>query len=229
MRGFMSSLAGQNRYYTYEEYLAMEYDGKRYEYMDGDIYAMASPSATHGDISGELFRQLANFLRGKACKVYQSSLDVKLNIFDKIIGVVPDIMVVCDKSKIVNDKFYNGAPDFIIEILSFSSPQVTKHDTDTKLKWYRIAGVKEYWIVNHILKTVQVYILENGKYIFNSYNDEDIIPVHTLEGCEINLAEVFHDITVEESIINQNIIDALKAVGVSDDKISEAIKNLENN
>ena len=226
----MSNAAEQERYYSYEEYLAMEYDGKRYEYIDGEIYAMAMPSLIHGDISGELFRQLANFLRGKTCKVYQSSLDVKLNIFNRTIGVVPDIMVVCDKSKIKNDRFCNGAPDFIIEILSFSNSQVIKHDTDKKLKWYRLAGVKEYWIVNHILKTVQVYILENGKYIFNSYNydDGDIIPVHVLEGCEINLSEVFSDITIREDLISQKAIEALKANGVSDEQIEKSIKILDN-
>ena len=220
----MSNLAEQERYYTYEEYLEItrENDGILFEYIDGEIYAMASPSTRHGDISTKLAGYLSQFLRGRTCKVFHSPVDVKFNFLNKKITIIPDILVVCDKSKIKNDGIH-GAPDFIIEVLS---PSNSTHDTITKLKWYRLAGVREYWIVDPIEKTVQVYVLENGKYINISYSDDDIIPVHVLEGCEINLAEVFHDIITEEDMINQKFIGALKASGVniSDEQIEKAVK-----
>jgi len=132
-------------------------------------------------------------LRGKTFEVYYAPFDVRLNAysFDDIV-IQPDILVVCDKSKL-DGKSVKGAPDLIIEILS---PRNTRHDTVTKARLYRKAGVREYWIVDPNAKTVQICILENGKYVIHDYNDDDIIPVYTLKGCEINLSEVFYD-TVE--------------------------------
>ena len=112
----MSNLA-EERGFTYKDYARWD-DDIRYELIDGVPYAMASPSRLHQKISGRIFRQLANFLRGKSCEVYAAPLDVRLNphTFDNIV-VQPDILVVCDESK-YDDKSIKGAPDFIIEILS---------------------------------------------------------------------------------------------------------------
>ena len=221
----MSNLA-ENMRYTYAEYLRWN-DDIRYELIDGVPYMMAAPSRMHQKVSGEIFRQLSNFLRGKICEVYSAPFEVYLN-FNKTneypILYQPDILVVCDDSK-HDGKKINGAPDFIIEILSpFNRP----HDKNTKFRHYQRFGVKEYWIVDTVEKSVTVYILKNNKYGRGIvYRDDDIIPVRTLKGCEINLAEIFHDITIKEDLITQNMIDALKASGVSDEQIEKAVKMLE--
>ena len=56
----------------------------------------------------------------------------------------PDISVICDNGKL-DDRGCNGAPDWVIEIVSQSSQRM---DYLTKLFKYRTAGVREYWIVN---------------------------------------------------------------------------------
>ena len=58
--------------------------------------------------------------------------------------VEPDISVICDKRKLT-DAGCNGAPDWIVEIVSPGSRQM---DYMRKLFKYRSAGVKEYWIVD---------------------------------------------------------------------------------
>lgn len=58
--------------------------------------------------------------------------------------VEPDISVICDTDKL-NDKGCNGAPDWIIEIVS---PGSRRMDYSVKLFKYRSAGVREYWIVD---------------------------------------------------------------------------------
>ena len=186
----------ENRRYNYSDYITWD-DKERYELIDGVLYAMASPSQAHQEASGEIFRQLSNFLRGKPCKVFTAPFDVRLNAdsLDDIV-VQPDILVVCDKSKL-DGKSVVGAPDMIIEVLSSSTARNKRNDTVTKFKLYQKAGVREYWIIDPESQTVTVYNLENGKYIANNYSDEDIVPVHVLEGCEINLAEVFDDLTEE--------------------------------
>ena len=225
----MSNLAEEIKY-TYKDYL--RWDGKvRYELIDGVAYAMAAPSRLHQKISGELFRQLSNFLRGKPCEVYHAPFAVRLNFdsFDDKV-VEPDILVVCDESKF-DARSVKGAPDFIIEILS---PYNIKHDTVIKFRQYQKAGVKEYWIVDPQYKTVEVYILKDGKYgVGNIYRDNDIIHVHTLKGCQINLADVFYD-TIEsefdenESIIKQRIIEAMKENGLYNEQIEKIINSIEN-
>jgi Uma2 family endonuclease len=221
----MSSNLAEEKRYAYQDYIT--WNSKiRYELIDGAAYAMAAPSQAHQEILGELHRQLANFLRGKSCKVFVAPFAVRLNSnsFDDIV-VEPDLLVVCDKSKL-DGKSVKGAPDFIIEILS---PFNTRHDTFTKFRHYQRAGVLEYWIVDPVSKSVQVNILENGKYVGRTYSDEDIVVVHTLEGCQINLAEVFYD-TIEfesdenEPAIRQRIINAMKASGISDSQVEKIIK-----
>ena len=177
----------ENRY-TYADYASWD-DENRYELIDGLVYMMSAPSQAHQEISGEIFRQLANFLKGKPCKVYPAPFDVCLNAAgDKDDTVVqPDLIVVCDKSKL-DGKRCNGAPDMAIEILS---PSNRKHDAVRKFNKYLQAGIHEYWMFDPDAKTVQVCILNGGKYETKDYSDTDTIPVHVLDGCIINMQEVF--------------------------------------
>ena len=146
--------------FTYKDYLSWD-DNIRVEIIDGIVHMMAGASEWHQSMVIELLFQLKLFFKGKSCKPYVAPFDVRLfpqdDLSDKTV-VQPDILVVCDKSKI-QPKGINGAPDLIIEIMSDSSEA---HDTITKRKLYEIAGVKEYWIVaeNQIYR----YHLENGKY-----------------------------------------------------------------
>ena len=222
----MGNLADYIRY-TYADYIRWN-DDTRYELIDGVAYAMASSSVTHQIISKKIFKQLDNFLTGKSCEVFYAPLAVRLNFnsFDDVV-VEPDLFVVCDKSKL-DGTSVKGTPDFIIEILP---PSSKAHDTIRKFRQYQRAGVKEYWIVDPFTKTVQVYILEGDRYSKGIiYRDDDIISVHVLDGCEINLVDVFYDIESEddsEARIKQKIIEAMKAKGISEEDIRDIIKNFD--
>jgi Uma2 family endonuclease len=190
--------------YTYADYITWSGDF-RCELIDGVVYvdgrpydgeppavtAMAPGAAReHQDISSQLHGQLWMFLRGKPCKLYTSPFDVRLfyDAHDDGKTVVqPDIMVVCDKNKI-SDKGINGAPDFVIEILS---PSSLRTDKITKFNQYLNAGVREYWIVDPNDKTVAAHVLINGKYTTTYYGSDSAVPVHVLEGCVIDLEAVF--------------------------------------
>jgi len=180
--------------YNYNDYASWD-DGKRYELIDGTIYLMSpAPSEKHQEVSGELYRQLANFLKGKPCKVFSAPFDVCLrgkgDYEDTI--VQPDILVVCDKSKL-DGKRCNGAPDMIIEVLS---PSSVIHDTHIKLNKYLEAGVREYWIADPENKTITVHVLRNNEYVVNIFGIEDdkrnkTISVYVLDGCVMDIKEVF--------------------------------------
>ena len=172
--------------YTYADYLTWD-DSVRYELVDGVPYAMAAPTVEHQRVSSELHGQLWTFLKGKPCRPFTSPIDVRLNVKkgDDLV-VQPDLLVVCDHSKIDKNSI-NGAPDFIIEILS---PSSSSYDCIVKLNKYLDAGVREYWIVDPESKTVQVYILKDGVYMNKSY-ESGTIPVSVLDGCVIDLTAVF--------------------------------------
>ena len=97
----------------------------------------------------------------------------------------PDLSVICDSSK-VDNRGYQGAPDFIIEIVSPSSQRM---DYLTKLFKYRTAGVREYWIVNPLQRTVQVYSFEGTEDSTQySFDDEITVTIYgDLKICVANL------------------------------------------
>ena len=185
--------------YTYEDYCTWD-DEIRYELIDGIPYVLSAPLRKHEDISGSLFYQLYGFLKGKPCKVYDAPFDVRLDIrlkderplneqddarFDTV--VQPDILVVCDKSKL-DDKGCKGAPDLVMEILS---PSSKRKDMLIKFNKYLQCGVREYWIIDPESKVVTVNILDNGKYYSTSYEETDSVTVSVLDGFQMNLEDVF--------------------------------------
>jgi len=182
--------------YTYADYLTWA-DDVRQELIDGIPYLLAAPTVTHQRVLGELFLQLRQFLKGKRCEVFISPFDVRLNPNDGDDTVVqPDLLVVCDKSKL-DKKGCKGAPDMIIEILS---PSSTKMDKFIKMRKYNQAGVREYWIVDPEGQYAHVHLLKDGEYKIAAYSSDDTaVPVAVLDGCEINLADVFASIDEQGS------------------------------
>ncbi|MCL2221515.1 MAG: Uma2 family endonuclease [Oscillospiraceae bacterium] len=177
-------------YYTYEDYYSWELEeGERWELIDGKAYKMSAPSRVHQEVLGEIFRQLANFLKGKKCKVYIAPVDVRLNhdTLDDTV-VQPDVLVVCDENKLSDIRSVKGAPDLAVEVLSPSNPN---HDRVLKFNKYREAGVREFWIVDPTAKTVAVNILTGGYYTTHIHGATGNIPLQAVEGCEVDLDEVF--------------------------------------
>ena len=181
----MAALQPQPQIITYEQYEAFSRD-RRIEVFDGQIYDMATPSQEHQTILTELLVAIRNYLRkkGGGCRVFPAPFDVKL--FNNPLTVVqPDLMIICDKDKL-DGKRCNGAPDFIIEIVSASNPS---DDYIRKLYYYKNAGVREYWIVDPRRKLVTVnYFEENMLNI--QYSFEATIKVHIYEDLFINFLDI---------------------------------------
>jgi Uma2 family endonuclease len=193
-------LPQERRKYTYADYLSWPED-ERIEIIDGVPYhtyggpvfgggpvMQAAPATAHQEASVELLGQLRDFLKGKPCKVFHAPFAVRLNAdAGDDTTLEPDIVVVCDGSKL-DSRGCNGAPDFIIEILS---PSTARKDRLLKFNRYQQAGVREYWIVDPETGTVQACSLANGNYITKVYAETDTAPVNALPGCVINLRDVF--------------------------------------
>ena len=151
--------------YTIEDIYSLP-DGQRAELIDGQIYDMAPPSPFQQELVMELSATLRDYIKKNSgsCKVYPAPFAVFLNQDDHNY-VEPDISVICDPNRI-NEKGCNGAPDFIIEIVSPGNPS---DDYIRKLYYYKNYGVREYWIVDPAKNFVIVYNFDtsdSGQYTF---------------------------------------------------------------
>ena len=133
---------------------------RREELIGGNVVMMSPASAEHVYTAGSIYNIFKNYLKGKNCIPFSDGLLVHLTDENKF---VPDMMVVCDRSKIKSDGVH-GAPDLVVEVLS---PSTAKDDRTRKKEIYEACGVPEYWLVSPTDKSIEIYLLESGKYILH--------------------------------------------------------------
>ncbi len=134
----------------------------RMELLNGRIVMMSSPSLNHNQTAGNIYHIFRNYLNGKTCRAFSDGVDVYLTEKDR---VIPDALIVCNKDIIKPDGIH-GAPDLVVEILS---PSTAKNDKGYKKDLYEKSGVKEYWLVDPNLRSIEAYLLSNGKYNLDGY------------------------------------------------------------
>ncbi len=154
--------------YSIDDYLALP-DDKRVELIDGYFYDMAGPKIRHQQIIGELLVQLTLQIcsKGGSCQVFMSPTDVNLCEDQKTV-VQPDLQIVCDPSKITEERVV-GAPDFVLEVIS---PSTGFKDYTIKMHKYQEAGVREYWIVDPMKKRLLIFY----------FAGEEVPQILTLDG-----------------------------------------------
>ncbi len=180
--------------YTYADYLKWD-DSIRVELINGKVYDMTpAPSRIHQEVSMKLSVVFGSFLEGKKCRVFAAPFDVRLtdkSSADQDITTVvqPDISIICDPKKL-DQRGCLGAPDMVVEIVS---PETVIKDMREKLDLYERHGVKEYWIVHPVDKTVMVFNLhKSGAYGKPStYSPPDEVKVTTLKGLSVKLVHLF--------------------------------------
>jgi Uma2 family endonuclease len=145
---------------NYEDYCLLPNDGKRYEIVDGDLFVTPSPLQRHQLVLANLLYYLTDFVKKHDLgKVYPAPFDVVFSEYDV---VEPDIIYVSKaRASVVTEKNIKGAPDFVVEVLSDSTAQI---DRTTKLKLYARYGVAEYWIVDPVAYSAEIYRLVPGGY-----------------------------------------------------------------
>ena len=176
-----------------------EFERKRDEKINGVVYDMSPrPNYKHGVINGNIYRIIGNNLKNSMCLVFMENLDFHYHPDVNDDYLCPDIMIVCDRKQLKGG-FYNGVPRFIVETLS---PSTAKRDRTEKKDIYEAAGVEEYWIVSQ-QGAVEIYYLEDGKYVLNQnyllqndkededYNAEQEICLKAFPNIKMTLGEIF--------------------------------------
>ena len=149
---------------TYQDYLKIPEDNLRHEIIDGEHFVTPSPMTNHQDVSAQLFFIIFQWIKKhNPGKLLAAPFDV---ILSRNNIVVTDIIYISKAHlSVVTEKNIQGAPDFIIEILS---PSTSKRDLGIKKNIYETSGVEHYWIVDPDQKTIQTFHLENSRYVLLS-------------------------------------------------------------
>lgn len=186
-----------DRTYSYADYITWKFDDAL-ELIKGKIMLMSpAPNVYHQDISANLTALLHNFFKRKKCRLYVAPFDVRLYDRKKSVlasqdihtVVQPDLCVICNP-EILDLQGCNGAPDWIIEILSKGN---AKRDMNIKYELYQESGVSEYWIVYPEEQAIHQFVLdENNRYqLKHMYTGDDIATPHLFPELACELTEVF--------------------------------------
>jgi Uma2 family endonuclease len=188
-----------NKIYNYADYLTWRLNDA-IELIKGKIMLMSpAPNVGHQTIERNLIIEIGNHLKGKKCQVFPAPFDVRLydrkksilNSQDIHTVVQPDLCVICNP-ELLDTQGCNGAPDWIIEILSKGN---SKREMQIKYQLYQEAGVQEYWLVYPEQQAIHQFVLDdNGHYqLRNMYAEDDKAMPTLFPDLAIDLTEVFEE------------------------------------
>jgi Uma2 family endonuclease len=185
---------------TSQEYLEWEVQQPlRYEYINGEVFAMAGGTLPHADIALNLASLLRELLRGR-CKVRNS--DAKVGITDEGPFTYPDLSISCDDRDSRTETLCERTarqfiryPCVIIEVLS---PSTEAYDRGDKFTLYRrFPTLQEYVLVSSETKTVEIFRRDDvGEWRFIPYSEGDTIELVSL-GITLSLNAIYEDVVLE--------------------------------
>src|SRR5262245_9284871 len=135
-------------------------DGRRYELYDGEVFEIPSPIPLHQMVSARLHLSLAAYVSAHGGIVLYAPLDIVLTEYDV---VQPDLILFTREHQSLVDprRVTRHAPDLAIEILS---PSTASNDRGRKMQLLAEHGVQEFWIVDPVSVSVEIYWLSGKQY-----------------------------------------------------------------
>ena len=166
-------------------------DGVRYEIIDGDLFVSKQPSWHHQDTCSRILAELVRWSdeSGLGHPVFAPGV-----IFSPDNDVAPDVVWV-SSARLAEGLDSAGhlriAPELVIEVLS--PGQVNEHrDRELKLKLYSRQGVREYWIVDWMQRSIQVYRrAEQALQVASTLFAEDTLTSPLLPGFALPLKAIW--------------------------------------
>lgn len=126
---------------THADYFRLEQqEDWRYEYLAGEVFAMAGGSESHALIAANLLGALINSLRARGCRVYGSDMKLRIEKLDKF--CYPDLMALCAQGR--RHPRYVEAPSLIVEVLSTTTES---YDRGLKFEHYRLIPELRYYLL----------------------------------------------------------------------------------
>ncbi|MBW4667776.1 MAG: Uma2 family endonuclease [Cyanomargarita calcarea GSE-NOS-MK-12-04C] len=189
----MITIPQQPEKMTIEEYLEWEpLQDLRYEYFNGEVFAMTGGTIPHNDIALNFYRTLYPHLRVRGCRVNVS--DVKVQVSSKSPYYYPDVIVSCDPQDLNARKFIQN-PKIIAEVLS---PGTSGKDRGEKFTNYlKMPSLQEYLLIDSETISVERYCRGEGRmWLYYPYTEGDIITLSSIE-FELPIALLYEGVVFE--------------------------------
>ncbi len=173
---------------SYDDYLILPDDGKRYQIVDGEVYVSPAPSVSHQRIVGAIYRILYALVSERDLgEVFISPVDVVLSYHDV---VQPDILFVSKgREAIVQEQGIFGSPDLAVEVLS---PRLKRLDRVVKKARYARFGVANLWLVAPITRVIEEHQLAGDTYLLRSrVAGEDVFKPALFPDLQIHLVDIW--------------------------------------
>lgn len=183
------------RYITPEEYLEIERKAEfKSQYFRGEMFAMAGATREHILISQSVSLQIGLQIRNRRCELYSSEMRVLVS--ETGLYTYPDIVVVCDEPKFVDqntpDTLLN--PTLVMEILSQSTRE---YDEIGKFEHYRsIDSLQEYVLVDQYRPLIKQYSRspDNQWSSVETSSVDEMVTFRSID-CTMLVKDVYHKIT----------------------------------
>lgn len=180
-----------------EEYVALEQKlGVKHEYHDGQVFAMEGVSAPHSRLQVTLAAGVQTRLRGASSSAYSS--DFRIVVEAANLAVYPDLSVICGPPLRAKAFKHSGTnPTVLFEVLS---PETESYDRGAKFEQYRkLPTLREYVLVSQREIAIDLFRLENGRWVLHPFRGEDAVLSLTSAGIEIPLRDIYFDIPFEDA------------------------------
>ncbi|MEM6844505.1 MAG: Uma2 family endonuclease [Bacteroidota bacterium] len=176
---------------TLEEYNQLEEENQqRYEYHDGEVYAMAGGDPVHNAIGHNIQVLLGSALRKKSCNVFTSDQKVYIQSVNR--SFYPDASVTCGSvERSDQDTRAITNPILLMEVLSDSTEAF---DRGEKFEYFsKLSSLQEYVLVSQHEPVVQVFYRdsENSLWQMNWVRGkEKVLTLRSLE-IETTLEDIY--------------------------------------
>lgn len=185
--------AVEKRYYSPEEYLALEEVAEyKNEYYDGEIVPMTGGTTNHNQIAGNVYIALSLALKGQNYRVFIG--DVRLWIPKKRSYTYPDVMVIAGKPEYFEQRKDTVTnPQVIVEVLSKSTKA---YDRGGKFQFYQtIPSFQEYILIDQSQRFIEQFSKqENKRWSYCVYDEEDLALVFNSFSVEVSLDDVYEKV-----------------------------------
>jgi Uma2 family endonuclease len=148
----------------------------RYEYINGEVYAMTGGTIPHNDIAINLLSAILPQIRDQGCRINMA--DVKLQVDASGLYYYPDLIVSCDSRDLNAHKFIQF-PKLIVEVLS---PGTAEKDRGDKFRDYQcIPSLQEYLLINSDKISAECYKRGEGRmWLYSPYTVGDEIALESI-------------------------------------------------
>jgi Uma2 family endonuclease len=172
------------------EQIPEEHPGDRHELIEGELFVTPVPVSKHQTVSSNVVFALEQHVRQHHLGIVRTApTGVRLSPENFL---VPDACFVArDRLHIRREKWIDGAPDLVVEILS---PGTRRRDREVKRQLYARFGVPEYWIIDPEAETETVLTLSSDHYLPIPNRPDSTIESHVLPDLELSLEQVFADV-----------------------------------